>query len=185
MSFEKTEPRELKRRLTEHFRHPFKAHRDRGTASHWINVNWTDGPTAKEVRSYLFAFNDSGRDDIMTDLWCGSQYTSDSRHYSPEAFYWAVAEVERQFGIKIKVTDEISKYTGARSLYIKREDDARIDDRGLNCPDYYASEQVNRRLYETDFRKINLPPAPPLYGATDPLERAEARIMATATPDQD
>lgn len=185
MSFEKTEPRELKKRLTEHFRHPFKAHRDRGTASHWINVSWTDGPTDKEVRGYLSTFNDSGRDDIVTDLWCGSQYTSANRHYSPEAFYWAVAEVEREFGIKITVTDEISKYTGARSLYIRREDDTRLEGRGIPCPDYYASEQVNRRLWKTDFRRINLPPAPPLYGAADVLAQAEARITAQATPDQD
>ena len=183
MPFEKTEPRKLKKRLTEHFRHPFKAHRDRGTASHWISVSWTDGPTAKEVRSYLFTFNDSGRDDIMTDLWCGSQYTSDARHYSPEAFYWAAAEVEREFGIKIKVTDEISKYTGARSLYIKREDDFEIE--GIDrYPDRYVSSQVNIRLYETDFRRINLPPAPPLYGARDVLAEAEARIAAQSTPDQ-
>jgi hypothetical protein len=184
MPFERIEPRELKRRLTEHFRHPFKAHRSRGTASHWINVNWTDGPTDKEVSGFLLTFDDSGRDDIMTDLWCGSQYTSTSRHHSPDAFWWAVGEVERKFGVKLTVTDEISKYTGARSLYIKREDDLELE--GIDrYPDRYASSQVNHRLYETDFRKINLPPAPPLYGATDPLERAEARIMATVTPDQD
>ena len=165
--FQRTEPRDLKRILADHFRHPFKARRNRGTASHWIDVSWTDGPTGKEVRSFLLTFNDSGRDDIMTDLWCGGQYTSDSRHYSPEAFYWAVAEVERQFGIKIKVTDEISHWTGTRSLYIKPEDEIKLEDFGLPCPDYYAGEQVNRRLWDTDFRRINLPPAPPLYGARE------------------
>ena len=166
MSFEKTEPRELKKRLTERFRHPFKARRNRGTASHWIDVSWTDGPTEKEVRSFLLAFDDSGRDDIMTDLWCGSQYTAASRHYSPEAFFWAVAEVEREFGVKIKVKDYIFKYkdTRTRSQYIERENDFILPGI-LNCPDYYASSQVNRRLYETDFRRLNLPPAPPLYGA--------------------
>lgn len=162
MPFEKTEPRELKRRLTDRFRHPFKAHRDRGTASHWINVSWTDGPREKEVGSFLIPFEDSGRDDLATDLWCGSQYTATSRHYSPEAFYWAVSEVEREFRVKLKVTDEI--YTGGRSLYIKREDDLELE--GIDrYPDRYASSQVSRRLEETDFRKLNLPPAPPLYGA--------------------
>ena len=162
MTFETIEPRELKKRLANHFRHPFKANRNRGTASHWIDVSWTDGPTEKEVRSFLFTFNDSGRDDIMTDLWCGSQYTSSCRHFSPEAFYWAVAEVDRKFGVKIKVTDEIFKYkdTRTRSLYIKREDDFIIKEI-CNCPDYYASNQVNRLLYETDFRGIELPAAPP------------------------
>ncbi len=162
--FQRTEPRQLKRLLAEHFRHPFNARRDRGTASHWINVSWTDGPTDKDVRDFLLTFDDSGRDDIMTDLWCGSQYTAASRHFSPEAFYWAVAQVEREFGLKVKVTDELSKYTGARSLYIKREDDVQITDRGLSCPYYFASEQVNRRLYETDFRGLTLPAAPPVPG---------------------
>lgn len=171
--FQRTEPRDLKRLLVDHFRHPFKAHRDRGTASHWISVSWTDGPTDKEVRDFLLTFNDSGRDDIMTDLWCGSQYTSTSRHFSPDAFYWAVAQVEREFGVKVKVTDELSKYTGGRSLYIKREDDVQITNRGLSCPSYYASEQVNRRLYETDFRGLALPAAPPIPD-TLAASRAEA-----------
>lgn len=171
--FQRTEPRELKRLLAERFRHPFRARRDRGTASHWINVSWTDGPTEGQVRGYLLAFNDSGRDDIMTDLWVGSQYTSTTRHFSPAAFYWAVAQVEREFGVKVKVTDEVSKYTGARCLYIKREDDVRIEDRGLSCPYYYASEQINRRLYETDFRGLALPPAPPVT-ATLAIAGAEA-----------
>lgn len=159
--FETIEPRELKKRLTNYFRHAFKANRNRGTASHWIDIHWTDGPTDKEVNNFLSTFNDSGRDDIMTDLWCGSQYTSSSRHFSPEAFCWAASEVERKFGVKVKVTDEIFKYkdTRTRSLYIKREDDFIIE--GIcNCPDYYVSSQVNRLLYETDFRAIELPAAP-------------------------
>ncbi len=162
MTFEgRIEPRELKRRLRERFGHEFSCARDRGTASHWINVRWTDGPTEKEVRGFLDSYNDDGRDDIMTDLWCGSQYTTSSRHYSPEAFYWAAAEVEREFGIRVKVTDELSRFTGARSVYIKREDDVIITDRNLCCPDYYVSGQVNRRLALTDFRGLALPPAPP------------------------
>ena len=133
-------------------------------------MDWTDGPTEKEVRNFLSTFNDDGRDDSMTDLWCGSQYTAASRHYSPESFYWAVGEVEREFGVKIKVTDEISKYTGARSLYIKRGDDIEIE--AINAyPDRYAGSQVNRRLWETDFRKLNLPPAPPVH---------QVQVVATA-----
>ena len=164
--FQRTEPRDLKRILADHFRHPFCAHRNRGTASHWIDVNWTDGPPEREVRDFLLSFDDRGNDDIMTDLWCGSQYTAASRKYSPEAFFWAVAEVEREFGVKIKVKDYIFKYkdTRTRSQYIERENDFILPGI-LNCPDYYVSSQVNRRLYETDFRAIRLPAAPPVPGA--------------------
>lgn len=146
--FQKTEPREIKKLLQQHFNHPFSVRRDRGTASHWINVSWTDGQPDEEVRAFLRKFNDTARDDYMTDLWVGCQYTSESRRHSQEAYLWAVAEIEKEYNIKINVTLDTT-WDGKPSAYIKNEDDIQLD----GFPDY-ASRAVNRKLAETDFRKI-------------------------------
>ena len=146
--FQKAEPREIKKLLQQHFNYPFSVRRDRGTAHHWINVSWTDGPTDEAVRAFCSKFNDKARDDYMTDLWCGCQYTSEHRHHSQEAYLWAVAEIEKELNIKIKVTLDTT-WDGKPSAYIKNEDDIRLD----HWPDY-ASRAVNRKLAETDFREM-------------------------------
>jgi hypothetical protein len=99
--FERAEPKEIKRQLVAKFNHPFSVSRDRGTASHWINVRWEDGPTDSEVRDFLFKFNDSGRDDIMTDLWCGSQYTNTHRSISADLYRKAAEAVGKAWGVPV------------------------------------------------------------------------------------
>lgn len=151
--FEKTETKEIKKALQSHFNHPFSVRKDRGTASHWIQISWTDGPTSEGVRGFCSEFNDTSRDDIMTDLWCGSQYTSENRENSVKAFQWAVNEIEKEWGIKIKVTITDSWHgIGEKTSYISSEDDFVVEE----YPHRYASQLVNIKLSETDFRKIDL-----------------------------
>ena len=154
MTFQKAEPRELKKILQSHFNHPFSVRRDRGTASHWIQVRWEDGPKSEDVRMFLGKFNDTKNDDPMTDLWCGSQYTSESRDYSLRAFVWAAEQVEKELGIRLRVTEH-TDWEGKQRGYINHTDDVLLD--GSSIP--YASQIVNRRLYETDFRKVFKKPA--------------------------
>ena len=148
MAFQQAEPREIKKLLQKHFNYPFSVRRGRGTAYHWIHVSWTDGPTDEAVRGFVGTFNDTSRDDIMTDLWVGSQYTNESRHHSKEAYLWAVAEIEKEYEIKIKVTEHTT-WEGKPGAYISDGDDIRLDD----WPDY-ASRAVNKKLSETDFRQM-------------------------------
>jgi hypothetical protein len=77
--YESKTTKEIKNDLKSFFNNEikFSVKKDRGTASHWVNISWTDGPTMDQVRSRTRQFNDTARDDHMTDLWCGCQYTSD------------------------------------------------------------------------------------------------------------
>ncbi|KPL25613.1 MAG: hypothetical protein AMJ75_00445 [Phycisphaerae bacterium SM1_79] len=82
MSYEKATTKQIKQALQSHFDYKFSVRQGRGTAHHWISVRWTDGPTQEAVRLFCGKYNDSANDDIITDLWCGSQYTTVSRSYS-------------------------------------------------------------------------------------------------------
>lgn len=145
--------KEIKKALVAHFSHPFSVRKDRGTASHWIQISWIDGPTGEDVRSFTSKYNDTARDDIMTDLWCGSQYTSESREFTLEAFLWGVKQIEKEHKIKLKVTTMDSwRGNGAKTGYIKQEDDVQVND----FHPFNASQIINQRLYETDFRNIEL-----------------------------
>jgi len=98
--FKKAGPKEIKRALKKEFPGvKFSVTRGRGTAWHWINVRWTDGPREAKVREFLGAYNDKANDDIMTDLFCGSQYTSESRTLSPEAIIIAAGIVAKREGL--------------------------------------------------------------------------------------
>lgn len=82
--FQKTETKDIKRELQKHFNWKFSVTRGRGTAYHWIGISWINGPPEKDVRSFCNKFNDTSGDDIMTDLWVGSQYTNEYREFTPE-----------------------------------------------------------------------------------------------------
>jgi len=151
--FKQTETKEIKKALIAEFNYPFSVTRGRGTAYHWIHISWKDGPTDGAVRDFCHKFNDSSQDDIQTDLWVGSQYTNESRENSAETYQWAVNEIEKEWGIKIKVTFIDSwRGNGTKTAYIEREDDFLVDKYGNR----YASQLVNIKLFETDFRNIDL-----------------------------
>ena len=148
--YQKSTTKEIKKALVSNFNHSFSVRRGKGTAYHWINISWTDGPSDETVRNFCFKFNDSGRDDIQTDLWCGSQYTTEHRENSAKAFQWAVNEIEKEWGVKLKVTLIDSwRADGSQTAYIDRDDDILIGNR-------HASQLVNIKLFETDFRNIKL-----------------------------
>ncbi len=148
--YQSSTTKEIKKALVSNFNYPFSVTRGKGTAYHWINIRWTDGPDDKAVRNFCFKFNDSSRDDIQTDLWCGSQYTSEHRENSAEAFQWAVNEIEKEWGVKIKVTSIDSwRADGTKTAYIERDDDILVGNRNV-------SELINIKLYDTDFRNIKL-----------------------------
>lgn len=151
--FKQSETREIKKALMAHFDHPFSVTKGKGTAHHWIHISWTDGPADEAVRDFCFKFNDSSRDDIQTDLWIGSQYTSEHRENSAEAYLWAVKEIEKEWNIKLKVSFVDSwRADGKKSAYIERDDDILVDTYGNR----HASQLVNIKLFETDFRNIDL-----------------------------
>lgn len=151
--FRQAETKDIKKALIAEFDHPFSVTRGKGTAHHWIHIAWTDGPKSEDVRSFCFKFNDTARDDIQTDLWCGSQYTSEHREHSLEAFLWAVKEIEKEHNIKLKVTTQESwRGHGEMTGYIAREDDIEIHD---TYP-FSAAQLINQLMYKTDFREIDL-----------------------------
>lgn len=151
--YQQSTTKEIKKALVSNFNHPFSVTRGRGTAYHWINISWTDGPSDKAVRDFCFKFNDSSRDDIQTDLWCGSQYTTEHRENSVQAFQWAVNEIEKEWGIKIKVTIIDSwRADGSQTAYVDRDDDLLVNKDG----NQHASQLINSLLFDTDFRNIEL-----------------------------
>ncbi len=91
--------KEIKAMLVKEFGHKFSVTKGTGTASHWISVNWTDGPTSDQVHKFCLQFNDTGNDDVQTDLWCGCQYTSESRTIS-DRWSWALVS-----GLDLRTTE--------------------------------------------------------------------------------
>lgn len=151
--YQKSTTKEIKKALVSHFNHPFSVRQDTGTAHHWINISWTDGPSDKAVRNFCFKFNDSSRDDIQTDLWCGSQYTTEHRENSLQAFQWARKKIEKEWGVKITVTIIDSwRADGSQTAYVDRDNDILVDKDGNR----HASQLINSLLYDTDFRNIEL-----------------------------
>jgi hypothetical protein len=123
-----------------------------------IDINWTDGPTTEVVEKISGKYqqgNFNGMEDIYEysnsnvwpDVFGGAKYVMTNRSYSNEAYLQAVAEVEKEWGIKLKVS-----YTSFNSAYISNEDDKNVDD-ASNARYWSGSQLVNRKLSETDFRK--------------------------------
>ena len=122
-----------------------------------IDVNWTDGPTTEAVEKISGKYqqgNFNGMIDlyeysgsVWPDVFGGAKYVMTNRSYSNEAYLQAVAEVEKEWSIKLKVS-----YTSFNSAYISNEDDKNVDD-ASNARYWSGSQLVNRKLSETDFRK--------------------------------
>lgn len=87
--------KDIKAALVSHFSWPFSVTKSRG--SRYINVRWTDGPTSEAVNTFTRKFNDDGNDDIMTDLFVGSQYTNCHRHFSNDAAYPLLFKIDLRF----------------------------------------------------------------------------------------
>ena len=122
-----------------------------------INISWTDGPTTEEVEKITGKYQEgyfNGMEDIYeyskTNVWPdvfgGAKYVMTNRSYSNEAYLQAVAEIEKEWGITLKVS-----YTSSNSAYISNEDDKNVDDAG-NARYWSGSQLVNRKLSETNFR---------------------------------
>jgi len=127
-NFRQAETGTIKRELTQHFGWRFSVARSRGTASRYINVRWTNGPTMEAVDGFLSQFNDTAHDDIMTDLWCGSQYTSTHRDYDPEGAWMALSGLDLRNGLPpaeavfANVAGILSRRGGAKSWRITPTD---------------------------------------------------------------
>jgi hypothetical protein len=146
IGYQKKTTAEIKKMLQAKFNHKFSVRRDHGTASRWIDVRWTDGPSYKEVNYFCGSFNDSSRDDIMTDLWCGSQYTNCHREISIGAYIWAVRKICDDYG---KPYPEV-KISGD-SAHMEHKNDYVMSDNGGY---QYLSNYVNRLLSDLDLRTI-------------------------------
>jgi len=126
-----------------------------------IDVNWTDGPTSEEVEKITSKYQEghfNGMEDIYeyssTNVWPdvfgGAKYVMWNRQYSKEAYLQAVAAVEKEYDIKLKVS--YSYHNGieeCESPYISQENDVNIYEQDPFLQ--YASRAVNRKLSETKF----------------------------------
>jgi hypothetical protein len=92
------------------------------------------------------SFNDSSRDDITTDLWCGSQYTNTHREISIGAYIWAVRKICDDYG---KPYPEV-KISGD-SAYIEGRNDYVMSNNGGY---QYLSNYIHRLLHETHLSTI-------------------------------
>lgn len=139
MTFIPATTKEIKRALVKGFNHKFSVRKGKGTASHWVHISWTDGPTSAMVDGILNNYNDDARDDSMTDLWCGSQYTQSSRSYSPEAYEIAVKRACEKWGLEIP---EIKEKFGCVS----------VDDQYIEDASSYLLDLIHRERVKIDYR---------------------------------
>jgi len=123
-----------------------------------IDVSWTDGPTTEEVEKISDKYqhgNFNGMIDLYeyskTNVWPsvfgGAKFVMTARRDSNEAYLKAVAEVEKEWGITLKVS-----YTSSNSAYISNEDDKNVDD-ASNARYWSGSQLVNRKLSETSYEE--------------------------------
>ena len=86
--------------------------------------------------------------NIWPSIFGGAKYVMTNRRYSNEAYLQAVAEIEKEWGITLKVS-----YTSSNSPYISNEDDKNVDDVG-NARYWSGSQLVNRKLSETSYEEM-------------------------------
>ncbi len=122
-----------------------------------IDISWTDGPISEEVEKIsgkyqqgnfngMIDLYEYSKTNVWPDVFGGAKYVMCQRHYSNDAYLQAVAEIEKEWGITLKVS-----YTSSNSAYISNEDDKNVDD-ASNARYWSGSQLVNRKLSETDFR---------------------------------
>jgi len=128
-----------------------------------IDINWTDGPTSEEVEKITGKYQEghfNGMEDIYeyskTNVWPsvfgGAKYVMWHRHHSKEAYLQAVAEVEKEYGIKLKVSYVYHNgIEECESPYISQENDVNIYEQDSYLQ--YASRAVNRKLSETSYER--------------------------------
>jgi hypothetical protein len=146
IGYQKKTTAEIKQQLTKHYRHKFSVTAGKGTASHWVGVRWIDGPSDEDVTYFCGSFNDSSRDDIMTDLWCGGQYTNTHREISIGAYIWAVRKICDDYG---KPYPDV-KISGD-SAYVEGKNDYVMSNNGGY---QYLSNYIHRLLHETHLSTI-------------------------------
>ena len=137
--------KEIKQALKKEFNWKFSVRQGKGTAHHWVGISWIDGPSEPEVRSFCNQFNDDGDDDHMTDLWCGSQYTSTSREVTAEHTIKAIHEVCKERGI------DVPEIKVSRS-WTDKFDVANIVDYNLMVDGEFLGSLVHRKLHRMDLR---------------------------------
>jgi hypothetical protein len=128
-----------------------------------IDINWTDGPTSEEVEKITSKYQEgsfNGMEDIYeyssTNVWPdvfgGAKYVMWNRQYSKEAYLQAVAAVEKEYDIELKVS--YSYHNGleeCESPYISQENDVNIY--ANNSYLQYGSRAVNQKLSETSYEE--------------------------------
>jgi hypothetical protein len=108
--YERKTTKEIKKALqAEYPGVKFSVTKGRGTASHWIHVRYVNGPPEAVVRAFCGQYNDTKNDDIMTDLWCGSQYTNEYRELSDKYAWQLVSELDLTAGPPT-LRDQIENY---------------------------------------------------------------------------
>jgi hypothetical protein len=149
--YEKKTTKEIKKALQDHFGYPFSVKKGSGTASHWVDVRWIDGPKPADVHDFCLQFNDTGRDDHMTDLWCGCQYTTEQREESYDAWMYAARIVCRKYGCEMPEVVKQRNYDDRYDYAAIKGIDPRIEAAGE-----YFGTLVHREMYQIDFRPEQL-----------------------------
>lgn len=142
--------RQIKQELTERFGCKFSVTSGRGTARHWVDVRWIDGPAWSEVHDFTRRYNDDSRDDLMTDLWCGSQYTNVSRDCSYDAWLYAAKRVCQRWGLQLPEAKRVRSYDD-RYDYAVCSSDPRVEAAGE-----WFSTLVHREFSEIDYRNVSV-----------------------------
>lgn len=128
-----------------------------------IDINWIDGPTSEEIEKIANKYQHgsfNGMEDIYEysksnvwpDVFGGAKYVMWNRSYSNDAYLQAVAEVEKEYDIELKVS--YMSHNGieaCNSAYISNENDVNIYEQDSFLQ--YGSRAVNRKLSETNYRK--------------------------------
>ena len=166
---------QIKKALVAEFKHKFSVTKGKGTASHWIEIHWVDGPTEAMVRKFTRKFNDSDRDDTMTDLWCGSQYTSESRDVSAEKHIPAILKICEKYGLPKPEYNTFRSWTGKYDKISIRENYGLTQQQLNNIhPCNFYTAFLSQEVAKIDFRELAVKP----YG-----ENLQEQCVASAISD--
>lgn len=142
---------EIKKYLQKKFNYKFSVTRKGGSS--YIDIRWIDGPNGETIRKACYQFNDDSKDDIMTDLFIGSQYTLEHRSISAKAYLYAAWKYCKEWGYILPKITIRKCLDGTYDAWIDNVNDIKFDELRPGSS-WYLSHAISHLAHSIDYREI-------------------------------
>jgi hypothetical protein len=143
--------KEIKGALKKKFNHKFSVRQGKGTSSHYVDVEWLNGPTTTQVNEFCEQFNDTAKDEPQTDYYGGRQYTMTQRTVTAQEFIKVAERVCNKRDLRLPEIEVRVSYDKKYSYAnVAEVDNYRVEDQGENIRN--IAELIYSKVRNTDFR---------------------------------